>query len=40
VIVDEVLGEENSGQLGTMTEVPRTCTVANEIAEEADFPLL
>ena len=36
-ITHEVLGEENPVEIGTMIELPRTCTVAGEIAEEADF---
>jgi pyruvate,orthophosphate dikinase len=36
-IIHEGLGEENPVEIGTMIELPRTCTVAGEIAEEADF---
>ena len=36
-IVEEVLGEENLVQFGTMIELPRACAVAGEIATEAEF---
>jgi pyruvate, orthophosphate dikinase len=36
-VVEEVLGEDNPVQIGTMIELPRACTTAGEIAERADF---
>jgi pyruvate,orthophosphate dikinase len=36
-VVEEVLGEDHSIQIGTMIELPRACTAADEIAEEAEF---
>jgi pyruvate, orthophosphate dikinase len=36
-VIEEVLGEDHSIQIGTTIELPRSCAVAEEIAEGADF---